>query len=83
MPLLFGDYELLQSSDSTLVFARYYFDKIDVIAFNKSRNTATVSVEIPDRFSNSKLTAQLGSNVVQDGKKLKINLSPASAEILQ
>ena len=82
IPLVFGDFVPLQVEESSYVFARTYFDKIVVVAFNKSNNGAKLNVELPDRFKHTPLRPMFGNKVTRDKTNLNINLPGNSFEVL-
>jgi glycosidase len=82
LPLTLGDYRLLMANQNAYVFARTYFDKIAVVLFNKSSEQAEISVNLPVRFADTKLSVNFGSAVVKEGSKLTVTISPNSFEIL-
>lgn len=82
LPLIYGDFQVLQISDMTYVFARTYFDEIAVVAFNKSGKPATINIEIPGRFNASLLKAEFGSDFQAKGNNVSLTLDAHSFEIL-
>jgi glycosidase len=82
LPLTFGDYELLISDQNTYAFMRTYFDKIAVVVFNKGPEAMSISVTIPEWFSDTKLDANFGSEFSKEGKQVLVSIAPNSFEIL-
>jgi len=62
LPLTFGDYELLISDQNTYAFMRTYFDNIAVVIFNKGPEAMSISVTIPEWFSETSLMRTLVQN---------------------
>ena len=61
---------------------RTYFDKIAVVVFNKGTEAMSISVTIPEWFSETKLEANFGSEFTKEGKQVLISVAPNSFEIL-
>ena len=72
LPLTFGDYQLLLADQNTYAFIRTYFDKIAVVVFNKSPEPMTISVILPEWFSNTTLEANFGSEFTKEGKEVMV-----------
>jgi glycosidase len=83
LPLTYGDFQVLEVSDKVYVFARTYFDKIVIVAFNKSAKKRTVEFQIPARFMDTQLTGSFGAQFKKNGKTIKVSLQGNSFEILQ
>ena len=62
MPLIYGDLLPLYTSTDVVVFARIYRGEVVAIAFNKSHQSATIEVELPDNI------APLQSVVIGNGQ---------------
>ncbi|MCX6247836.1 MAG: alpha-amylase family glycosyl hydrolase [Bacteroidetes bacterium] len=82
MPLLFGDFKSLETSDKTYVYMRTYFDKVVFVIFNKDKSSRKIDVEIPDRFIGARLINQFGSDAKLEKNKITVNLKANSFEIL-
>jgi len=82
LPLTFGDYQLLLADQNTYAFIRTYFDKIAVVVFNKSPEPMTISVILPEWFSNTTLEANFGSEFTKEGKEVMLVIAPNSFEVL-
>ncbi len=44
LPLIYGDMNLLNVTDSTMVYARNYFDKVTYVALNKSASDVLINI---------------------------------------
>jgi hypothetical protein len=82
MALLYGDYDLLSSTDSTLVYARSYFDDFKIVVMNKSRNSSSVSFKLPSYINDKKLTSLYSNILKDDSGNISLELNPSSADIL-
>ncbi|MGE5424468.1 MAG: alpha-amylase family glycosyl hydrolase, partial [Syntrophothermus sp.] len=82
MPLLYGDLVPLEVTDKVFIFMRTYFDKIDVIIFNKNYTPEQVTFDLPERFSTSKITGHFGSRIKMNKKTVTLTLKGNSFEIL-
>lgn len=82
LAFIFGDFELLEMSTTTLAFTRTYFDRIGIVVFNKDQNNANIEFEIPERFEKTELKAHFGNQLNRDGKKIIMRLPAHTFEIL-
>ena len=82
LPLIYGDFQILEISEKTFVYARTYFDKIVIVAFNKSDGERTVECKIPERFKGVSLKSNFGSGFHQDASNLEVVLGGNSFEVL-
>jgi cyclomaltodextrinase len=82
MPLLFGDFKALETTDKTWVYMRTYFDKVVIVIFNKDKDFRKINFDLPERFNGVKLVNQFGSNAKLEKGKITVNLRGNSFEIL-
>jgi len=82
LSLLYGDFNDLIVKNNIWVYTRQYFDQITVVAFNKSNKIQTIEIEIPKKFSASKLKINFGGKLEQNGERMKLILADYSFEIL-
>ncbi len=82
MEFLYGDFRTLHVETDTYAFARSYFDKIALVAFNKSNEVKEIVLEIPERFAGTGFTANFQSDFTLTGTQLKLTLNPNSVEVL-
>lgn len=89
LEMIYGDFEVLECSDKTFVFARTYFDQISIIAFNKDSKNRKIKVQVPERFKGVQLSSNFGSvygfmgrEKANELRNLEIDLQPNSFEIL-
>jgi cyclomaltodextrinase / maltogenic alpha-amylase / neopullulanase len=82
MPLLYGDFKTIETSDKIWVYMRTYFDKEVFVIFNKDKSAKKIEFEVPQRFIGSKLVNQFGSDAKLDKNKITMNLKGNSFEIL-
>ncbi len=82
MALLYGDLNTLHIKDTEMAYIRNYFEKSAIAIFNTSAASATITIEIPAHYN---IENMKGLNRYQhnfDGRKLSVELPPASFEIL-
>ncbi len=82
LPLTYGDYEMLLVDPSAYAFIRTYFDEIALVVFNKSQEPKSITVTLPEWFSDSKLEANFGSEFSKNKNQVMVTLEPESFEIL-
>lgn len=80
--LIYGDTKILDVTDKTFVFARTYFDKITIIAFNKDKNNKTINVKIPEKYKDINLFNNFASDFKLKDNNLQLTIKPYSFEIL-
>ncbi len=81
LSLTYGDFELISADTSTLVYARHYFNKTSVVAFNKGE-ARTLEFELPIWLATDGLMANFGHEVRLFGEKVEVALSKNGFEIL-
>ena len=82
LSLIYGDTEILKTSDDTFVFLRDYFGELTVTVFNKSRVASDVNFEVPKRFLNTNLKTNFNGKVTKSGTQISVSLAANSFEIL-
>lgn len=82
LEFIYGDFKVLKLEKDIYVFARSYFNKIAVVALNKSSEETEILVELPERFIGADLRSNFNSEYILTGSQLKIKLRPNSFEIL-
>ncbi|MBN3035854.1 MAG: hypothetical protein JW861_09735 [Bacteroidales bacterium] len=82
LALIYGDLNILEAGDETLVFTRCWFERICVVAFNKGHETRTIQCILPQRFQGSDYKVHFGSSFQTGDEGVNIDLGPVSFEIL-
>jgi cyclomaltodextrinase / maltogenic alpha-amylase / neopullulanase len=84
LALIYGDLILLYSDDYAMVYARKYFDKVTIIAFNKSNQNKELQISLPEYLNIKKLQSVSDCDFDFDltEESLIINLKPYSYCIL-
>ena len=82
LPLVYGDFATLKVSEKVFVYLRSYFDKAEVVIFNKDKSSRKVEFELPARFRDAKFTAQFGKAFTAADGKVSIDMPGTSFEIL-
>jgi cyclomaltodextrinase / maltogenic alpha-amylase / neopullulanase len=82
LSLTYGDTEILHVSKDAFVLMRDYFGEVTISVFNKSREAATVSFDLPERFKDIILKGNFGGKVGKEGVKINVQLAAASFEML-
>lgn len=81
MSLIYGDLNILQADQKSLVYQRSYFTESAIVIFNNAAQSKAVTVKISPSL-NGRLVAQFGNKYSQKGDTLTIQLPPKSFEIL-
>jgi glycosidase len=82
MPLLFGDFIVLELSDKWMSYLRSWFGQYALMAFNKDSKQRVLNIDLPQKIDTTGLTANFGHKFSIEGHTLKLTLSPSSFEIL-
>jgi glycosidase len=82
LALTYGNFETLQVTDKTYVYARQYFDHNAIVLFNKSSEPLKITVDLPDYLNHSGMTAEFGQKFSLKENTLETELAPWSFEIL-
>jgi glycosidase len=82
LPLIYGDYKLIEATDETLVYQRTYFEQIVIIAINKSLENKVISFVLDDRFITNEIKSLFENEFIQKDNKIEIVLKSNSFEIL-
>ncbi|MGB0524226.1 MAG: alpha-amylase family glycosyl hydrolase [Flammeovirgaceae bacterium] len=77
-----GEFQLLHLTDTTYAYARSHFDQIAIVAFNKSSESQTLNLELPERFRDVKLKSNFGCKIWRRKEVLKLTLEAESFDIL-
>ena len=82
LAFIYGDFQSLGVDQYFYAYARSYFDNKAIVLFNKSNESKTVTIELPDRLTGTKYNAQFGHDYVINGDVLEIVMEPYSYEVL-
>jgi cyclomaltodextrinase / maltogenic alpha-amylase / neopullulanase len=82
LSLTYGDTEILSVSKDAFVLLRDYFGEVTICVFNKSRQAATVSFDLPERFKDKVLKGNFDGKVGKESGKVNVQLLGASFEML-
>jgi cyclomaltodextrinase / maltogenic alpha-amylase / neopullulanase len=82
LSLTYGDTEILHVSKDAFVLMRDYFGEVTISVFNKSREAATVSFDLPERFKDIILKGNFEGKVGREGVKVSVQLAGARFEML-
>lgn len=82
MALLFGDVCCIESNDSTLSFARRYFNQYAWVGFNNSATAKIFTINLSSDINPEKLRSNFGNRVAINGKIVQIEIPAYSFEIL-
>lgn len=80
MALLYGDFEVLEVSETVYVYKRTYLDDVVIVAFNKSSETKTIIVTDADSKNPDK--PQFGNGITINDNTIAVFLAPYSFEVI-
>lgn len=80
MALLYGDFEVLEVSETVYVYKRTYQDDVVIVAFNKSPEIKTIIVK--DSGSKNPDKAQFGNGISTNDNTIAVFLAPYSFEVI-
>ena len=80
MALLYGDFEVLEVSETIYVYKRTYLDDVVIVAFNKSPEIKTIIVK--DSGSKNPDKAQFGNGISTNDNTIAVFLAPYSFEVI-
>jgi glycosidase len=78
MPLIYGDFNWIETQDELMVYKRSYFDQTAIIAFNKSGEVKMLSL---NKLPNSAKTNFTGK-IEFENQRATLTLNPHSFEII-
>ena len=83
LPLVYGDFKMLQNEKNSMAYMRTYFGKIALIAMNSLGSEQKITLILPEYYDKASLKANFGSafSITNDGK-VTITLKPRGFEIL-
>ena len=82
MSLLYGDFNWLEVSPTTMAYMRTYMNEITIVLFNKGTNQAPMTLRIPERFAGRELSSIYGAQMQWNNANLNISLAPGTFEVL-
>lgn len=82
LPLIYGDFSVMQVSPDLLIYARTYLNQTVLVALNKGDSSAEISAMMPDNFKDENVTALFGNDFSVHNKQLTITLPPHQFEIV-
>jgi len=82
LPLIFGDFKILEVSDDIIIYQRTYFGEIAIIIINKNDSEKSLKININERFNLEKLQANFDNKFSQTNNKVEMTISGNSFEIL-
>jgi cyclomaltodextrinase / maltogenic alpha-amylase / neopullulanase len=82
LSLIYGDFNRLQVTDHTYVYARSYFNNRTLMVFNKSNESRTITFDLPTWYQGLDYAVQFGATVRNTGNRMEVRLPPYSFEIL-
>jgi len=74
LPLIYGDFNFLEVSDSILIYQRSYFDQFFIIAFNKAHQDFKSEITIDKRFDLIKLNSPSGDVYKENGNTVEFTI---------
>lgn len=82
LPLIFGDFKIIEASNDIIIYQRTYFEEIVIIIINKNEEKKVLEINIDEHFNLEKLHSNFGSNFKQTNNKIELTIPGNSFEIL-
>ncbi|MCP4551681.1 MAG: alpha-amylase [Bacteroidetes bacterium] len=82
LSLIYGDFFMIESTDETMIYARKYFDDVCIIAFNKSKESKSITVTLPYYLQSKVWQSNFGHELNYEAAELSIQMNPYSFEII-
>ncbi|MCX6252302.1 MAG: alpha-amylase family glycosyl hydrolase [Bacteroidetes bacterium] len=82
LPLIYGDFKLLEVSDKAVVYMRSYFDQVVFVIMNKDKDARKIDFVVPEKFRNAKLNNHFGNNFTVKKNNINLSLKGNTFEIL-
>lgn len=82
MALLYGTFDPILVNDSCYVYLRKYLNNVVLVAFNKSEQPITVTINLPDYVTNGRFYAKFGSKFLQRDGRLSLTLKANGFDVL-
>lgn len=82
MEFIYGDFIPLLISDEQYVYARTYFNRLSVVFFNKTSDTETIQIKLPEKWAGKDYTSVFGSGYGITNGNLTVTVEGNSVEVL-
>jgi len=82
LALIYGDYHFIKANETTLAYARKYFEQEAIIVYNKSSESLEMEIEVPNGYKSASYKTHFGHQVNHKENTFIIELKPHSFEIL-
>lgn len=83
LPLIYGEFKVLNANEDVLAYQRTYFDKIVIVIINNSNKAKDIKLDINPLYEAKKLKAKFNhSEISIEEKDLEVHLKAHSFEIL-
>jgi cyclomaltodextrinase / maltogenic alpha-amylase / neopullulanase len=82
LALIYGDFIPLMVDNTTLAYARIYFDRSAIVVFNKEKIEREIIIQLPEWYKISELKNHFGSQFTLNGQTISLRLAANSFEIL-
>jgi glycosidase len=82
MALLYGDFEIIDCTDSYIVYARKYFNETVLVVFNKDRQGNKITFTVPDYLEIKNPKTLLGHKLQQSKQEYSIEMTAVSFDLI-
>jgi len=83
LSLTFGEFTPLITNDKVYAYARTYFDEITIVVFCKDKSLKNIKIKLPERFVNTELKADFGSNFELNKNVLNVEIGENLFEVIE
>lgn len=81
MALMYGETDILQNTEKSLVFSRTYLDNKIIVAFNTSADFQSFKIELPDYLRGRDFTPRYFTSTEKTYRELSFTIKPYGFEI--
>lgn len=81
LALVYGSFHTIKAERHVYAYARSYFDEHALVVFNKSNESKTVTLELPERIAEKSLKAHFGHDASVKENRLEMIMKPNSFEV--
>ena len=81
LALVYGNFQTIMAEEHVYAYARSYFDEHALVVFNKSNESKSVTLELPERFAGKRLHANFDHDASVNENRLQMTMKPNSFEV--
>ncbi len=82
LAFVYGSFQTIKAERQVYAYARSYFDEHALVVFNKSNESKTLTLELPERIAGKPLNAHFSHDASVNENQLQITMKPNSFEVI-